>query len=197
MGERTACDPALVGTLALTLTMPNRSVAAASKPEILSIGFLLLPTAGISMTTHMQHVVGRLVRLAQEAFRADRRAAAILATLAIDHVDTLDGAVPAPEVERPGAIASPYHATHVKLVGIAVRIHDRDSHDLDVAAPCRQPYGPVTAVASADADRIAIPSIEGHLPAAKLNPLAVALRHGIGHDHSGAYERGQRRATES
>jgi hypothetical protein len=143
------------------------------------------------------------VRLGQKAFRANRRAAAILATLAIDHVDTLDGTAPAPEVKRAGAIASPYDAPHVKLIGIAVRIHDRESHDLDVATPCRQPYGPVTALASADADRIAIPSIEGHLLAAKLNPPAVAivsiaaLRHGIGHDRSGAYERGQGRATES
>jgi hypothetical protein len=41
------------------------------------------------------------------------------------------------------------------------------------------------------------------LPAAKLNPAVDAivsiatLRHGIGHDYSGAHKRGQRRATDS
>jgi hypothetical protein len=141
-----------------------------------------------------QVVVGELARSAHEAFRANRRSAAILATLAIDHVDAIDGALSAFEVKRVSAVASADDALHVKFVRIAVRVHDFEAHDLDVATPCRQPDCPEPAVPSVNADRIAIPAAEGHLSAAKLDPPAVvsitALRHGIGHDRSGAHKRG-------
>jgi hypothetical protein len=143
------------------------------------------------------------VRLAHEAFRANRRPAAIVATLAIDHVDALDGAISALEVKRLSAIPSADHALYVKLVRIAVCVHDFEAHDLDIVTPCRQPNRSKTALPSADADRIAIRAAKRHFLAAKPDPLAVAivsissLRHGIGHHHSCAHKRGKRRATDA
>jgi hypothetical protein len=203
MADLASCDPAFIGTLALTLPKHSRSVPTASKAE--SLGMSIPPfLLGLPTTIRVPHVVaGAGSRLAHEAFRANRRPAAILATLAIDHVDTVDRAIPAVEIEPIGAVAAADHALHVEIIRTAVRIHHLESHDLDVAAPRGQPYGLEAALASPDTDRIAIPAAEGHLTAAKLDPPTVetvsitTLCHGIGHDRSGAHQRGQHRATDS
>src|SRR5262245_9619434 len=94
----------------------------------------------------------------------------------VHHVDPVDTALPAFEVERARALALPDEMTHRDIVGLTVGVDHFEVQHFHVRATHVQANGFEAALASADRKRVAIPTEQRNFLAAEFYPGARARR---------------------
>jgi hypothetical protein len=92
---------------------------------------------------------------------------------AIDHLDTADGAISTPQIERSCALPALKVMPDLYVIGLAACVNDLEIKHLNVSAACKEAYSCEAALAAADPYRVAFRS-EIDFLTSQFDPVTVA-----------------------
>src|SRR5947207_9597399 len=104
-----------------------------------------------------------------QAFDAHRRYTFEVGDRLVDHIDPVDGPLPAPQVQRRSVSALPEEMAGWEIIGLPVGVDDPYAAQLDVRTAGVQPDRLEAPFAAADAHRVVVLAEQGNLLAAELD----------------------------